>query len=799
MFKNYLKIALRNIKKHKGYSFINIAGLAFGMACFLLIVFYIQFERSYDNFHEKGRNIYQVVRENRWEDDVELKSITGAPLAPLLLQEFPAIVYAVRFSNFGGEWVSHGEKRFNEKRFFFADESIFSVFTFPLVQGNPGAALEEPFSVVITQKTARRYFGDDDPINKILNYNLGGKNFDFKITGVIDEIPKNSHIDFDFIASYKSLRTITGEWFLTKHWDSPTWTYILLQEGYSPETLERLLPAFTEKYVDKWSFSSVNHMLQPLKDIYFHSPGPPIGNRGNVQFLFVLSVVAAFILLIACVNFMNLSTARSASRSKEIGMRKVIGAQRAQLIRQFVGESLVYSFFALILAIVLIELFLPTFNSFVGKKLSINYLNNIGYLVAMMLTAAIVGVISGSYPAFFLSSFKPVIVLKGATQRGHSAERVRKILVIGQFAISIALIASSVLIYKQMHFLKNKEIGFNKNNVIAIPIRDRSVRGRYELLKNRLLQNSNITGVTASSMEPGVTSQNGISMKARNIDDIDMGIIYVDHDYVKTLEINLTKGRDFSKDVSTDAKSALLMNQAALERLGWQDALGEEIELYFKLERIVPMYQTTLVGVIQNYNFRDLTTPMQPILLKIDPQRFRYILIRINGDYTTDSINYIKRIWKESQFDDPFEFSFLDKDMENVYRNHESFATIIRYATSLAIFIACLGLFGLASSTVEKRTKEIGIRKVLGATVPSLVRLISIEFLILVALSNIIAWPLAYYATNRWLQHFAYRIGISLWPFILSAVLALVVALITVIYQSVKTALANPVEALRYE
>lgn len=800
MLKSYLTIAMRNIKKYKGYSLINITGLALGMACFLLIVFFIQFENSYDNFHENKKNIYQVVRINESGDNTEKKGITGAPLAPLLLENFAAITHAVRFTNFRSELVSHGEKRFVEKRFFFADESVFDVFTFPLLQGNPKTALQEPFSVVITAETAHKYFGDDDPINRILNYNLGGRKFDFQVTGVLAPIPLNSHIRFDFLASYKSLPSIVGEYFMTKHWDSPTWTYILLPDGYDPEDINRLLSAFTEKHVDKWSFSSISHKLHPMKDIYFHSPGPPIGERGNSQFLFVLSAISIFILLIACINFMNLATARSGSRAKEIGMRKVIGAQRSQLVWQFVGESVCYSFIALTLAIILVELFLPAFNQFIGKVLHINYVQNIGYIATMIVTAIIVGILSGSYPAFFLSSFKPVAIFKETLKARGLSVFVRKTLVVGQFVISIALIASVVLVIRQIQFMRTMELGFNKNHVITIPIRDRSVKQRYELLKNKWLQNPNILGVTASSMEPGVTSQNGINIKARGIDDMNAGIIYVDHDYVKTLEIKLARGRDFSKAISTDTEGALLMNQAMVERLGWQDGIAEQAELFFKEGgKKVPMYQTVVVGVVNNFNFRDLTTPMQPILIKIDPGRYNYILARINSNTTARSIDYLKTVWKEFRFEQPFEFTFLVDDMNRVYRRVENFAAVARYGTFFAIFIACLGLFGLASFTVEKRTKEIGIRKVLGATVPGLVRLISKEFLTLVLLANIIAWPVAYYAMKVWLQNFAYRTSIEFWTFLVAAGLAFFIALFTVSYQAIKTALANPVKSIRYE
>ncbi len=800
MFKNYLKIALRNLLRYKVYSFINIFGLAIGMACFLLIVFYIQFERSYDDFHENSKNIYKLVRVNTLGERTERRVNTGAPLAPLLTQNFPAIKHAVRFTCFQMGLIGYGDKRFIESRFFFADDPVFKVFTFPLLKGDPDTALREPFTVVLTEETAQKYFADDDPLDKILVYNFYGNRYDFKVTGVAASIPRNSHLDFDFLASYRSLRPIVGEYFLTKHWDSPTHTYILLSEGYNPGDLESQLPAFTEKHVDKWSFTSISHELMSLKDLYFQSPGPAIGRRGNPQFLFVLSVISAFILLIACINFMNLSTSRSGSRAKEIGMRKVIGAQRPQLIRQFIGESLVCSFLALFLAAFLVELFLPAFSNFVGEELHINYLSDYKYLITMLLTAILIGIISGSYPALFLSSFKPAPVLKGEFRGGIAAVLVRKALVVGQFAMSIVLIAGSVLIMKQMNFVKNRDMGFNKDHLITMPIREREVRSRYDVLKDRWLQSPDIVGVTATSMLPGVGSPNGINISAREVDDLDMPIIYVDHDYVKTLEVPLARGRDFSREIATDASEALMINEAALERFGWQDGLGEQVEMYFKREgRKDPQYLTRVVGVLPNFNFRDLTVSLQPMLFKIDPTHFRHILIRINGNRIPESIDYVQKVWQEFQFDYPFEFVFLEDEMNDVYGRFQNFSSITRYGTFWAILIACLGLFGLASFTVEKRTKEIGIRKVLGASIPRIIRLVNMEFFFLVALANVIAWPVAYYAMVHYLRYFAYRTSIGIWIFLLAGAIALLVAVLTVSYQAARAALANPIDSLRYE
>jgi putative ABC transport system permease protein len=421
-------------------------------------------------------------------------------------------------------------------------------------------------------------------------------------------------------------------------------------------------------------------------------------------------------------------------------------------------------------------------------------------MATILLTAIIVGIISGSYPVFFLSAFKPVNILKGTSDRGRFPVFFRKLLVVGQFAISIILIISSIIIYQQIHYWKNKDLGFNKKHVITLPILDNSVLEKQELLKNRLLQNPNILAVTASSMEPGVTTQNLIFLKGKEAEDVDMGIIFVDHDYIKTLEINIIEGRDFSKNVSTDAKGGLLMNQAAIKRLGWEPALGQEIELYYK-ERgsKFPVYQTNLAGIVQDFNFRELTMPVQPVLLKIDPRRFKYIMIRIGGNNVPKTIDQIEKTWREFHFDQPFEFTFLEDDIDNAYKLYDHFAGLIKYATFFAILIACLGLMGLASYTVERRTKEIGIRKVLGATVLRIVMMLSQSFLKWVLIANLIAWPIAYFLTNSLLQDFSYRINIGLLVFVLSAFFILILALATVSLQAIRAALTNPVKTLRYE
>lgn len=800
MFRNYLKVALRNIVKRKGYSFINIAGLALGMACFLLIIFFVRFERGFDGFHAGGKDIYLVIRENTGQGYKETKAITGAPLAPLLLEEFPSIERAVRLTRFQGALVGSGEKRFLENKFFFADADIFRVFTFPLDRGDAATALDDPFSIVLAPETAVRYFGGEDPLGRVLTYTSGGKHYDFKVTGVLKKIPRNSHLQFDFLASYASLRPIAGDYFLTRHWDSATWTYVRLRDGARPADIDRALPEFTNRHVDKWSFASVSHRLMPLRDVYFHSPGPFAGLKGNMGLLAILSAIAAFILLIACVNFMNLSTASSGARAQEIGLRKVVGADKKLLVRQFLGESLVTSILSLILAIGLVEILLPVFGRYVGRDLRIDYLRDLGNLAAMVLTAVGVGLVAGIYPAVFLASLRPHAVLKGKGQAARGVAAVRKILVTAQFAISIILIVGVILISRQLRFIRTMDVGFDKEHVVTIPIRDAAVRDRFELLRTRWLQDPTILSVTASSMEPGVDSPNGINLRAAGNEDVESAIIFIDPDFAKTMGISAVRGRDLSRAIPADAAGAVLINEAKAKELNWTDGVGEPMELYYKEGgRKVPFAQTTVVGVLKDFHFRDMTMGIQPVLFKIDPKRYSVILVRIAGRDVPAAIASLREGWKGFGFDQPFESSFLEDDMNAVYRSFEDFGTVARSASFIAVFIACLGLFGLATFTVAKRTREIGVRKVLGASVPAVVLLLSKDFAKWVLAANLIAWPAAYYFMKMFLRQFAYRIPIGPEAFLLAGLLALGIALLTVSGQTIRAALANPVDSLKYE
>ena len=798
-----LVTGLRHIRKHKGFSALNIAGLAAGMACVLLILLYVRFERSYDRFHEHRDDIYLCVRENVYEGGTEAKGITGAPLAPLLLQNFPEVEEAVRFTAFRGEFIGRGPVRFLERAFFFADPSVFKVFSFPLDHGDAATALGEPLSVVLSAETARKYFGNENPLGEVLSYMFGGRSFNFKVTGVLKPVPRNSHLRFDFLASYASLSSILGEsagYFLTQHWDSPTWTYIKLRAGSDPRAIEQRLPEFSRTFVDKRSAQAVSHRLVPLREVYFDAPGPAVGARGNRELVRILTAVAILILLIACINFMNLSTARAELRAREIGLRKVVGASRPRLVRQLLGEAVLLSLFAAICAMGGAALLLPSFSTYVGSPLSARDLLTGGFLALTLLTALGTGILAGTYPAFVLASLRPYHILKRGGGGGRSGMIVRQVLVTGQFALSIALVAGSFLTARQVRFLRTMDFGFEKENVIVIPVRDRAVRQRYETLKSRWLEETGVLGVTASSMRPGVDSQNGISLRAKGNPDTDIGIIYVDPDYVRAFGIPVVRGRDFVRGSTADVTGALLINETAVKRLGWTDGVGEPVELFFKEGgRIEPVAQAVVVGVVADFHFRDLTTSLQPILIRIAPNRYDYLFVRVAGVALPGTVARLRKTWEEMAFAQPFEFTFLDGDIDAVYKGYANFGRIALVATGFAILIACLGLFGLAIHAIQRRTKEIGIRKVLGSSVSGIVVLLAKDFLKLVLLANVLAWPVAYFFIQNWLRNFAYRISVGAGPFFAAGLAAFGVALATVIVQSLRAALAPPVESIKYE
>jgi len=799
VLKNYLKSALRNIKKHKGYAFINIAGLAIGMTCCILIVMYIATELSYDRYHENADRIFRLGFDANVGGSQVVSPISNVPSAPVLIQEYPEVLDAVRFRTVSRTSVEYEDKQFYENDILYADNSIFSVFTFPMTKGDPKTALETAYSAVLTEDTAKRYFGDEDPIGKTLTLN---NESNFVITGVMKDVPPNSHFTFDMLCSYETLydrnREIMEEWFNFRDY-----TYLLLSEGFDYRDLENKFPALIEKYMGsmlKALGGEIEFFLQPLTSIHLHSNlENEISPNSSIIYIYIFGAVALFILCIACINFMNLATARSSTRAKEVGLRKVVGAERRELIRQFLGESLLYSFLSLMIALLLSRLALPFVSSLSGQDLSMNFAHVSWLIPGLLGLALFVGFLAGSYPALFLSAFRPSQVLKGNLKAGSAHSRLRSILVVSQFIISICLIIGTGIILSQIEFMKNKSLGFDKEDVLVAEIMDRNVRQSLDSIKAEIQRVPGVVSVSSASLVPGQEPSvqpfipEGFTEKQSQL----MEIFWVDHDYFPTLGMEIVKGRNFSLEFGTDSSSAVIINQTAARRYGWENPVGKTIRA--PSDEIMKWETYTVVGVVKDFHRTSLHSVIAPQIIGNDPGRFDELAIRISPENSEATLNLLREKWKGIDPKRPFDFFFLDGMLDSQYGAEERLSDILSAFSVFAIFIACLGLFGMASFAAEQRTKEIGIRKVLGASVPGVVALLSRDFLKLIAVANLIAWPLAYFGMNRWLQNFAYKTGIDVWIFIFTGVIAIGIALATISYQSIKAALLNPVDAIKYE
>ncbi len=738
-------------------------------------------------------------------------------MAPALAEDFSEIAKAVKFFRpYSPPSLEYGDKQFNEDRFFFADPAVFEVFSFKLIRGNPETVLQDPNSMVITAAMARKYFGDEDPIGKTLVSKILWNETAFKVTGVLSDVPEPSHFKCDFLAPFDSKHNLWYQMHAQDWSIALTWTYLLLSDREAANTLQSQFRNFVQKHFPEAARSVASLHLQPLTDIHLHSHMKgEIEVNGNPVYIYVFSAIAGLVLLIACINFMNLATARSAGRAKEVGMRKVLGAYRSHLNRQFLGEAMLLSFAAVLLAIGLVELFLPLFNALVGKALVVHYFGNGVLLSAVVGIGFFAGMTAGSYPAFFLSAFEPVQVLKGASNPGAGNISLRRMLVIGQFAVAMILLIGVMVISNQLEYMRNKELGFNKEQILVVRSRPHSVN--YGILRNELLHNDNVLSVAGTSEVPGSgrtpVRQNyfhfeGMAENQRT----QMSHIFVDYDFIKTLELRLVEGRDFSREFPGDAQEeGFILTEAAAKELGWKESpLGKAATLYFDLEG--DSYRTgRVIGVLKDFHFESLHNQVKPLVLTLRANELQgFIMLRIRPNDMAGTLVFVKEKWQELAQEWPFEFFFLDEDLAGLYQREERLRQLVRYFAALAILIACLGLFGLAAFAAEQRTKEIGPAfpfiilkegrgKVLGASITGIVGLLSKEFVKLVVIAAVIASPIAYFVMNAWLQDFAYRIDIGWWMFVLAGGMALVIALLTVSAQALKAALANPVEALRYE
>ncbi len=809
MFKNYVLIGLRNTLKHKGYSFLNILGLAIGIACCILIFLYVRDELSYDKYHRNSDRIYRVAEEVRSEGVGENAASMPFPFADAVLNDYPDLVEnAVRFFDFQTPSLAvenrEQEKLFNESRFFFVDSTVFKVFDFEFLQGNPETALMQPNTVVLTKSMAQKYFGDDDPMGRVLQYE--GQT-DLKVTGVLEDVRRNSHFQFDFLASFSTLRTLFGGRLPRSFYWNPCWTYLLLREAVSPASLEGQFPNIVQKYFPEFIKNKTTVYLLPLEDIHLYSHlDYEIAPNSSAAYVYIFSAIAGFVLLIACINFMNLATARSAQRSLEVGMRKALGALRPQLIRQFLGESIVMAAMAGVVAIAGVAAVLPVFNNFAEKSLSLRDLADPLTIVGMLLVVLLVGLLSGIYPAFFLSALEPVKVLKGSVQKGLKGVAFRKVLVVLQFSISIILIIGTAVSYDQLTYLQNQRLGFNKEEIVLISIARTTPSRWYESFKSRVLQNPNIVNVTITHDVPGSKYQtdNYQPEGFSEAEQMQVPVIWVGHDFLDTFEMELLAGRKFSKDFPIDSLQSVIINEATVRHLGWtpEEAIGRRFGLQGPQDNRVV---TRVVGVVKDFNYTSLHKPIGPFVVDFINTRgfgdffLRYVAVRIKPGNVQESLAFLEQTWQTIVPHRAFEFSFLDNDLNALYKAEENWGKIFTVFSFLAIFIACLGLFALASFTAELRTKEIGIRKVAGASVANIVFLLSKEFVVLLIIASVIAWPIAFYAMNDWLKEFAHRTNVDFTSFGLASLLAIGIALLTVSYQALKASLANPVESLRYE
>lgn len=780
MFTNYLKIALRNILKHKSYAFVNIAGLAVGIACCLLILLYVQDELSYDRFHQNAARIYRATLATSQQRVEVTPSIVG----PIFEREFSEVAQTVRLyetTRYGAVVVQHGERIFQEERFMFADSTVFEVFTFPFITGNPATALARPNTIVLTQATAQKYFGSAKPLGQTLRVNNAR---DYEITGVIQDVPRHSHLQFDFLASYVSL---TNDWAKEETWYSANlYTYLLLHANASLPALEQRIPALLQREkVEYWEKIA----LQKLTRIHLYW-------NNDVARIYIFASIAFLVLLIACINYMNLATARSIRRAREVGVRKVLGAVRGQLAAQFYGEIGVITLLALALAVLLVEVARPVFNAVSGKQLAAGAMLHPSFIMMIAAVGVLVTLIAGSYPALFLSTFQPAKVLKSALKLSGHGAAFRKGLVVAQFVISIALISGTAVVYNQLSYINNKKLGFEKEQVLVLPMRERTLRNNYATLKAALAQHSNIVSVSAAAGFPGRVF-GGYTMQAEGLPENQQPAVVgypVDKDIIKTLGLELLVGRGFPETFTEAQGYVYVINERALQILGWQkeDAVGKWMNL--PSERM-----GRVVGVVKDFHFASLHAEIRPLVMFIEPPEFQYLLVKLRPQDLPNTLAFMRKQWQELAPNSPFEFSFLDRAFASLYRTEQNAGRLLGLFAALAILIACLGLFGLASFTAEQRTKEIGVRKVLGATVAGIIGLLSRDYVKLVAIAFVIATPLGYFAMQRWLQDFAYRVNIAWWVFALAGGAALLIALLTVSLQAIKAALANPVEALRYE
>jgi putative ABC transport system permease protein len=794
MTNNYLRVFFRLLKKNKGYSFQNFAGLTLGIGIFILLLLFVQHELSIDKHHENLNRIYRVQGENGTQ-------ISTAPaVGKWILENIPEAEKVVRFK-FRHDYLAKyrpnndpsREKTLIIRDFAWSDPMVFDVFSFPLIAGDPRTALQDPFALVLTEALAKRIFGNENPIGKTLEIN---NRHEYHVTAVMEDL-KRTHLRFDVLAPFENLGKIIGRSELDSFNSWNLSTFVLLPEIHDTTAVASKITGLFHDRLKELRNTDFVFELFPLKDIYF-APGSSGRNHGNRPMVLVFMSIAVFILLIACVNFLNLSTARASLRAKEVGIKKVVGSTRKRLITQFLGESVLFSLISFVLAIGLVWTFLPEFNRLIQRNLSMDYFHNPLILLIFIIGVILVGILAGIYPAFYLSAFQPVSVLKGEKTKGVRSGVFRKVLISFQFTISIILIISTLIVFKQIQYIKNKDLGFQKEHIVYLEIpRNRDIRDNKTAFKDRLMQHPLVHNVTYSQGRPGIVyNWEGFEYKGeRN----GYAIFTVDPEYFDVYGLEIIAGRNFSREMATDQYRTCLLNEAAVRQLELEEPVGTMLHHDDLGGSSFPVKDVEVIGVVKDFHYQTLHNEIQPMMFGWNEPWLWMISVKIAAEDMQATITHIEKVWNEFSPGFPFDFHFVDDIVDNQYKNEERLAKTIGYFAVLGIFIACLGLFGLASFMTEQRTKEIGVRKVLGASVVEILSLLSKEFSTWVVVANTVAWPLAYYAMNKWLADFAYRTNIDAWPFLISSVLALAIAMMTVSYQSIKTAMINPIDSLRYE
>jgi putative ABC transport system permease protein len=801
MIKNFITVALRNLLKQKFYTLLNVSGLSIGIACFVLIVLYVADEISYDTFHPKAAQTYRVALKGKISGQEIDVAVSCPPMAQAMIEEFPEVEDATRLYKLQSEVTRYEDIVYTETEVFFADSNFFDVFHAEFIAGDPATALREPNTLVLSEATAKKYFGNEPAVGKMVT--VGDFNATYEVTGVVKNPPANSHFHYDVLYSMSSFEfSRTTAWLANSFY-----TYVVLNEGSDPYQLERKFEDLVLKYVgpEVEQFMGISleefakqgdaygYYLQPLTDIHLHSQiDAEIEANGDITYVYILCAIALFVILIACINFMNLATARSANRAKEVGVRKTMGSIRSHLISQFLTESVIVSTIATLIAIIMISLFVDPFNQISGKEISFNVLQQPWLIGVFLFILLSVGLLAGSYPAFYLSAFRPAEVLKGKIRAGFKSSSIRNGLVVFQFFISIALIVCTMLVYKQLEYTRNVNLGFDKENVLVIK-NGRRLGDKAQSFLQELTGLSAVQGAAVSTSLPPEINNNTVFRQTGSDVDHLMTWYQGNYDLIPTLGIEILEGRNFSRDLPTDTAS-IVINEAAVREFGFDDPIGQEISFFGSDEGQV----LKVIGVMKDFNFQSLKVNIRPVAMMLGREG-GLLSVRLQPGQVEQQLAEIEQKWKEFSPGEPFEYSFLDDDFDALFRSEQRLGRVFTTFTGFAIFIACLGLLGLAAYTAEQRTKEIGVRKVMGASVVSVMMLLSRDFSRLILISFVIAAPVSWWVMEQWLSSFAFRIDISLGTFVLAGVMAFLVALLTVSYQSFKAARTDPARSLRSE